>query len=130
MFVVTKHRVAQADLSAWLSQARASLQPLAQRPGCLGLHVGLATDEPDLVAIVSVWESVGAYRKAMSSYEVKALSIPLLSTSQDESSAFENVLSLIDGELVGFEPARAWDADSIGLGEAAAADVRHRLDPS
>jgi hypothetical protein len=38
---------------------------------------------------VTEWESVGAYRRALSSYDVKLHATPLLARSLDEPSAYE-----------------------------------------
>ena len=37
------------------------------------------------------WENVGAYRRALSSYDVKLQAVPLLSRAVDEPSAYEVV---------------------------------------
>lgn len=128
MLVITKHRVAQAELREWLEVAKTAIAPLASRPGCESVQIGLATDESDLVVIVSRWESVGAYRKALSNFDVKAHSIPFLSTAVDESSAFEVVFESVDGATSEHAPARAWDADIVGLGEAAGDHIAHRIE--
>jgi len=128
MLVITKHRVAQAELREWLEVAKTAIAPLASRPGCESVQIGLATDESDLVVIVSRWESVGAYRKALSNFDVKAHSIPFLSTAVDESSAFEIVFESVDGTTSEHAPARAWDADIVGLGEAAGDHIAHRIE--
>ena len=60
----------------------------AQRPGCLGIDVVQNLDDPDLWAIVSRWESVGAYRRSFSGYEAKMILTPLLSQAIDEPSAY------------------------------------------
>ena len=127
MLVITRHRVAQIDLPDWLEVAKSSLAPLAAQPGCLSAEIALATDEPDLVAVVTKWAGVGAYRRALSNFEVKMVSIPFLSTAIDESTAFELIHRNIQGEAVDFTPARAFDADEIGLGNAASDNVKDRL---
>ena len=128
MLVITRHRVNAENMREWLEIAKAAIAPLATRPGCQSVQIGMATDEADLVVIVSAWESVGAYRKALSNFDVKAQSIPFLSTAVDESSAFEVVFESRDGTVREVEPARAWDADSIGLGEAAGSSIAHRIE--
>jgi quinol monooxygenase YgiN len=130
MFVVTRHRVNQSDLAQWLESAKTALAPLADRPGCISADIGCATDDANLVTIVTRWEGVGAYRRALSSFEVKALSIPFLSTAIDEPSAFEVVHHRANGIGTDSAPARAFDADEIGLGHAAAAHVDHRAQES
>jgi hypothetical protein len=127
MLVITRHRVAQIALPTWLLEAKASLAPLATQPGCISAEIGLATDEPDLVSVVTRWEDVGAYRRALSNFEVKMQSIPFLSTAVDESTAFELIHRNMQGEQTDFSPARAFDADEIGLGYAASENVKDRL---
>ncbi|HSS66940.1 MAG TPA: antibiotic biosynthesis monooxygenase, partial [Nocardioidaceae bacterium] len=46
-------------------------------------------DEPSLWLLTTEWRDVGSYRRALSSYEVKAQVVPLLSRAIDEPSAFE-----------------------------------------
>lgn len=127
MLVITRHRVAQINLPDWLALAKSSLAPLALQPGCLGAEIGLATDEPDLIAVVTKWDGVGSYRRALSNFDVKMVSIPFLSTAIDESTAYELIHRNVQGEVVDFTPARAFDADEIGLGDAASHNVKDRL---
>jgi hypothetical protein len=41
--------------------------------------------------LTTTWEHVGAYRRALSSYDVKLNAVPLLSRALDEPSAYELV---------------------------------------
>lgn len=127
MLVVTRHRVG-GDPEMFLDQARSALQALATRPGFVNGAVGRAADDPALWAITTRWVHVGAYRRALSAYEVKVHAVPLLSTAVDEPTAYE-VLAELTGDA-GDEAARprgrsdlAADAGSVGLGSAAAAAV-------
>jgi hypothetical protein len=70
---------------------------LAARDGCRGVEVGRASDDPSLWVLSSRWESVGAYRRALSDYEIKVNAIPFLSRAIDEPTAFE-VLFSVDAE--------------------------------
>ena len=45
--------------------------------------------------LVTRWQDVGSYRRALSSYDVKVGAVPLLSRAIDEPSAYEP----LDGEL-------------------------------
>ena len=125
--MITRHRVAQIDLPNWLDDAKVSLAPLAKQAGCISAEIGLATDEPDLVCVVTRWEGVGSYRRALSNFDVKMHSIPFLSTAIDESTAYELIHRNVGGEISDFTPARAFDADEIGLGNAAGDSVKDRL---
>ncbi len=127
MLVITRHRVAQSELPKWLADAKESLSPLAAQPGCISAEIGLATDEPDLVAVVTRWDGVGSYRRALSNFEVKMHSIPFLSTAIDESTAYELIHRNAGGAQSDFDPARAFDADEIGLGNAAGENIKDRL---
>ena len=48
-------------------------------------------DDPTLWALVTTWEHVGAYRRALSAYDVKLHAVPVLSRALDEPSAYEVV---------------------------------------
>ncbi|WP_231123806.1 antibiotic biosynthesis monooxygenase family protein [Nocardioides sambongensis] len=90
MLVVNRFRM---DVS--VERTRAELESahalLAACPGYLDGQVGRNLDEPELWVLVTRWESVGAYRRALSSYEVKAGAVPILSAAIDEPSAYEPV---------------------------------------
>ena len=124
--VITRYRV--TDLESWLSLAREALAPLVSQALCLGGEISASIDDPRLAVIVTRWASVGDFRRAMSDFEVKLHTVPLLSQSINEPSSFE-VLHLNGPEGArDFPSARARDADSVGQG-AAAAHVPGRLDP-
>lgn len=93
MLVITRFRApdgtAEADeLRAGLEQAHAVL---AERPGYVGGDLGRNVDDPDLWVLATRWEHVGAYRRALSSYDVKLHAVPLLARALDEPSAYETV---------------------------------------
>ena len=64
---------------------------LAERPGYVDGQVGRNLDDPTLWVLTTRWENVGAYRRALSSYDVKLHAVPLLSRALDEPSAYEVV---------------------------------------
>lgn len=91
MLVVTRFRVPLAEGDGFrgdLARARAAL---AERPGYLDGTIGRNVDEPDLWVLTTRWEHVGAYRRALSSYEVKLHAVPVLGRAVDEPSAYETV---------------------------------------
>lgn len=91
MLVVARFRVSpeQAeDFRARLSEAHAVL---AERPGFVDGQAGRNLDDPSLWLLTTRWENVGAYRRALSSYEVKLRAAPVLSMAIDEPSAYELV---------------------------------------
>jgi quinol monooxygenase YgiN len=118
MFVITRHRVSAAARETWLLDAKKAITPLAMQQGCLGIELGAATDDAELFAIVSHWASVGDYRRALSAFDVKAQSIPFLSTAVDEPSAFETLHRRVGDEVHDYDALRAFDADTFNLGDA------------
>jgi quinol monooxygenase YgiN len=125
MLVVTRYVVPEAEAAAFRAQARAALDALRARPGCRTAVLGRAADDPTLWTLTTRWESVGAYRRALSNYEVKLHAVPLMYSAIDEATAFEELAAWdgggggADGEVVEGEPALAADAGSVNLGEAA-----------
>jgi heme-degrading monooxygenase HmoA len=91
---------AAADDEGFLDAAEAALALFAARPGFRAGHVGRAYDQPDLWCLVTEWESVGAYRRALGSYEIKAAATPLLSRALPEASAFEALVESSAGGQV------------------------------
>lgn len=104
----------EGDADAFLEQAQRALSAFSARPGYVRGRVGRAADEPSAWVLTTEWTGVGAYRRSLSSYDVKVDAAPLLSRGRDEPSAFE---ILVSDE--GVEPSRrAADADTVALGEA------------
>ncbi|MDO5091959.1 MAG: antibiotic biosynthesis monooxygenase [Propionibacteriaceae bacterium] len=58
------------------------------REGNLGVDLVANIDEPSLWALVSRWQDVGSYRRAMSGHEAKLLLTPALLRAVDEPSAY------------------------------------------
>lgn len=89
MIVITRHTVAPEDSDEFTAAASAALEALAARPGYLKGSLARSVDEPGLWTIVTEWEGPGAYRRALSNFDVRVTAVPLLSTARDEPSAFE-----------------------------------------
>ena len=95
MLVVNRFVV--EDEPTFRSRAEAALAALAGRPGYLSGAFGRSVDEPGHWCLVTRWQSVGAYRRALSAFEVKIEATPLLAESIDEPSAFEVLLEAEPG---------------------------------
>lgn len=119
LVVVSRFRVPPDQAGQFAIDARAAIEVLADSAGFIRASLGQSTDEPDLRVIVTEWEQVGSYRRALSRYEVKALAIPFMSHAIDEPSAYEVVHARAHGQSTGATSGLAADAGSIGLGEAA-----------
>jgi hypothetical protein len=87
VFAVTRLRV-PAGTEGFPAEVTALLAALAGRPGFRDGHAGEAAEEPGLWALVTVWEGVGAYRRALSAAEVKIAGAPVWVHAVDEPGAF------------------------------------------
>ena len=63
---------------------------LSARTGFLAADLERNLDEPDLWVLVTRWQNVGSYRRALQGYESKVVVVPLLSEAVDEPSAYED----------------------------------------
>jgi len=89
MLVVNRFRVAETDADGFRVDLERARQALAERPGHLESRIGRNVDDPTLWVLTSTWEHVGAYRRALSAYDVKLYAVPVLSRALDEPSAYE-----------------------------------------
>jgi Antibiotic biosynthesis monooxygenase len=97
VLVVTRYVVPPAEGSAFLARAQVALAALAARPGWRSGRIGRATDDSAAWVLTTEWDSVGAYRRALSAYDVKIDAVPLLSLATDEVSAFEVLVATGQG---------------------------------
>lgn len=109
--------------SVLIDQLRQAGALLARQGGLRQLSIGRATDDADLIVLTLEWESVGAYRRALSDFEVKVSVVPLLSQAIDEPTAFEILHVRDDDGARDSTGALARDAGIVSLGEAAAGYV-------
>lgn len=89
MFVITRYTVPETDTESFRTDAAAAVEVLSRRPGFRGHRIGRAVDDPSLWTVVTEWDGVGYYRRALSDFDVKVTAVPLLSRAIDEPSAFE-----------------------------------------
>lgn len=108
--MVSRYRVAPANREQFIDNAERAIDVLAARAGFLSASIAQSTDEADLLLIRSQWAGVGAYRRALSTYDVKLSAVPLLSTAVDESSAFEVVRDWTAGRKSSASSGRAIDS--------------------
>ena len=88
VMVITRFRVVDPD--GFADRVDAALVVLSARPGFLAADLERNLDEPDLWALVTRWQNVGSYRRALQGYESKVVVVPLLSEALDEPSAYED----------------------------------------
>ena len=91
VLVVNRFRVPDPESEGFRADLERARQALAERPGHVASHVGRNVDDPTLWTLVSRWEHVGAYRRALSAYDVKLHAVPVLGRAIEEPSAYEAV---------------------------------------
>ncbi len=120
MLLVCRFEVPAAEATEFVATARHALELLTAQPGCRTGRLGRATDEADRWVLVVEFDSVVAYRRALSPFPVREVVVPLLSRAlADEPAAFELAVSAADGVADEHVSLLADDAGTVRLGEAA-----------
>jgi heme-degrading monooxygenase HmoA len=88
VFAVTRMRVPAGEVAAFTDAAGALLATLRSRPGFRDGELGRAADDPELFALHTAWDGVGAYRRALSAAEVKIAGAPVWQHAVDEPGVF------------------------------------------
>jgi hypothetical protein len=100
VLVVNRFRVPEYDAAGFRDDLEAALAVLAQQRGYADGRLGRNLDDQTLWVMVTRWQDVGSYRRALSTYDVKVGAVPILSRAVDEPSAYEP----LDGELNEWRP--------------------------
>jgi heme-degrading monooxygenase HmoA len=87
VFAVTRLR-AWDDGQELAAAVAELLAALARRPGFRDGELGRSADDPSLWALVTRWDGVGAYRRALSAAEVKIAGAPVWVHALDEPGAY------------------------------------------
>jgi hypothetical protein len=88
MFAVTRLRASGDDGDALAAGVPALLAALAARPGFRDGELGRSADDPSLYALVTHWDGIGSYRRALSAAEVKIAGAPVWVFALDEPSVY------------------------------------------
>jgi len=64
---------------------------LAAQQGYVEGHIGRNVDDPGLWVLSTRWQHVGAYRRALSTYDARLTAVPVLGRAIEEPSAYEIV---------------------------------------
>ena len=88
LIVVNRCRSAEPDFA---ELAGAALAALRARPGFRSGEVGHAVDDPQTWVVVTRWDDVGPWRRALSAPDVRVALAPVLAGAVDEGGAFEVV---------------------------------------
>ncbi len=89
LVVVTRYVVPEDDVTTFRGRALDALDALRSQAGCRRAHLGRSIDEPQRWLLQSEWDSTGAYRRALSSYDVKLRAVPVMYHALDEPTAYE-----------------------------------------
>ena len=86
-------RFAPDDPDAFMERGRRAVELLVAQPGCRSAELGRGVDEPGEWVLVAVFDSVTAYRRSLSPFEVREHVVPWLSEADaSDTSTFERRL--------------------------------------
>jgi hypothetical protein len=80
---------AAAVEAAFRDEGRAVLGIFGRQRGFVRGHLGRSADDPSRWILSTEWEGVGAYRRALSAYDVKVDATDFLNRAVEETTAFE-----------------------------------------
>jgi len=93
MIAVARFSVPLADAAHFESQLAVSLDAFSACSGFVDGEFGQNLDDLTLWSLVTRWENVGSYRRALSNNNVKMNAIPTLALAIDEPGAYERPYS-------------------------------------
>ncbi len=89
LVVVTRYVVPEDDATTFRKRALEALDALRGQPGCRRGHLGRSIDDPARWLLQTEWDTTGAYRRALSSYDAKLRAVPVMYHAVDEPTAYE-----------------------------------------
>lgn len=89
MIAIARFEVPLAESTAFAGEIKIAYEALASCAGFIDGEFGQNLDQSTLWALVTRWENVGSYRRALSAMRTKLEAIPLLARSIDEPGAYE-----------------------------------------
>lgn len=90
MIVINRFHVPADRESAFHELAEPALALLRTKAGVREVELVRNLDDSELWALVTRWENVGSYRRALGGMESKLTIVPFLSLSIDEPSAYDS----------------------------------------
>jgi hypothetical protein len=91
VLVVNRFRVPEGEAATFRDDLARAHEVLAAQRGYVDGWIGRNLDDPQLWTLTTRWEHVGAYRRALSTYDAKLTAVPVLGRALDEPSAYELV---------------------------------------
>lgn len=104
VLLVCHFLLAPGEVEQFRARAATALALLGAQPGCRGAEVGRAVDEPGCWVLTARFDSVTAYRRSLSPFDVRTHVAPLLAQCLTEppvvvGTTFETLLSYEDGTV-------------------------------
>jgi heme-degrading monooxygenase HmoA len=88
VFAVTRLRATEDEGAVLAEAVGPLLAALSTRPGFRDGELGRSADDPGLWALVTRWDGVGSYRRALSAAEVKIAGAPVWVHALDEPGVY------------------------------------------
>jgi heme-degrading monooxygenase HmoA len=85
---MTRLRVRAEDADELAAACAALLGAFGTRAGFLGGELGRSADDPALWGLLTRWDGVGSYRRALSAAEVKIAGAPVWVHAVDEPGVY------------------------------------------
>lgn len=89
MIAIARFEVSLAHSANFRTELEAAKDALAECVGYVDGSIGQNLDEPSLWVLMTRWENVGSYRRALSAMRTKLEAIPVLARAIDEPGAYE-----------------------------------------
>ena len=92
MLAIARFTVPLADAAQFEAPLSKALEAFSACKGYESGEFGQNLDDQTLWSLVTHWENVGSYRRALSNNDVKMNAIPILAQAIDEPGAYGSVL--------------------------------------
>ena len=89
MLAIARFSTPLAQAAEFEAQLSVALDAFSACAGFINGEFGQNLDDTTLWSLVTHWENVGSYRRALSNLNVKMNAIPLLAQAIDEPGAYE-----------------------------------------
>ena len=89
MLAIARFSTPLAEATQFEADIATALEAFSGCTGFVSGEFGQNLDDPSLWSLVTHWENVGSYRRALSNLNVKMNAIPLLAQAIDEPGAYE-----------------------------------------
>ena len=89
MHAIARFSVPLGSAAHFQTELGVALESFSKCQGFLDGQYGQNLDDPTLWSLVTKWENVGSYRRALGNNDVKMNAIPTLARAIDEPGAYE-----------------------------------------